>query len=543
MKEILNFIDEGIQLCLFINNGNLVYGKRLDDKISYDITDNQRELIKNVFYSLLPSNIIKDLGYIKYNNKSIKHLYDLNNNYHIFYEDNYQITEDILNLNSLFNNQEEYLASYNKKNSFKRSESRYTRRRVKIKDKVIPVLVLSTSLILMTLLSIEGIKRIDFSIQNYKENELVSKYQDNDVKLEDIIQFINSNPNLTNEEKEFFLSCPEYFQDNLEYFDYYTLVNNLSNIYINYINDPSNDGFSGDYTYYGKNKNRIRIYESTDFTNCKKSALSHEYLHSFTNHSLQDNYFYEIVNVIFNNEYFGSDSELFYDSSYPTLRKYFYIIAEIIDPNILRQYHANNDINYLIEELIKIIPDRDLATNLFLNIDFIFRIDLLKETDPIEYEKYKEEYKLKKQEVDNLLKQYYEIKYQSSIENNINVFYWFNQNVAVTKIAAELNLDRTAILNADNFTAIKQFKKVFNKDDNDNDNLILYIPNGYKEVEKIYTLEEVLNGETGFLYKTEEEIDLPKLPDGRYLGVVYLPSTYLDYQVPYEFSKELTGHI
>ena len=115
--------------------------------------------------------------------------------------------------------------------------------------------------------------------------------------------------------------------------------------------------------------------------------------------------------------------------------------------------------------------------------------------------------------------------------------------MAVTKIAAELNLDRTAILNADNFTAIKQFKKVFNKDDNDNDNLILYIPNGYKEVEKIYTLEEVLNGETGFLYKTEEEIDLPKLPDGRYLGVVYLPSTYLDYQVPYEFSKELTGHI
>ena len=541
MKEILNFIDEGIQLCLFINNGNLVYGKRIDDNISYDITESQSELIKSVFYNILPSNDIKDLGYLKYGEKNINHLYDLKTHFHIFYEDNYQITKDVLKLSYLFNNQEEYITLFKEKNSFQRSESRYTRRRVKVKDKIISVLVLGTVIVSSSLILLGYIDKASILIRDYQDEKRTIAYQEFDLKLEDIYNAINTNSNLTVEEKEFLLSYPKYFQDNLEYFDYYTVTNNLSNLYIKYVNEKSENGVYGDYTYSGHEKHRIRIYETTDFNNSPKKALTHEFLHSFTKQTEDDNYFYEIVNAVFNNEYFGNPSELFYDNSYQPLRKYFYIIAEIIDPNVLRQYHANNDLNYLIEELIKIIPDRDLAVKVFLNIDSLMHIDLLKESDPLEYEKYKEEYKLKKQEVDNLLKQYYETKYQSSIENNINVFYWFNPNVAVTKIAADLNLDRESIINADKFATLKQCKKIFNKDGNDN--LILSIPNSYHEAEKIYTLEEVLNGETGFLYKTEEGIDLPKLPDGRYLGVIHLPSTYHDYQVPYEFSKDSKSHI
>jgi len=528
MKEILKFKDLGILYSLKVDNNELIYQKNENGNISTNLNKDEIKLINTIFFNLIPSQNIKNLGYINYNNKKINHLYDLNNSFHIFYENEKDITEDCLTLNDIFNNQEEYLAL---KETNSNNNSKYTKRKVKVGKKVISVLVLSTFILTTSVFYIKGIHNLVSLISNHikehKYYEEVEKYQDRQLTVEEIIASINNNPQLTQEEKEFFLSAKNFFNDNIEYFDYYTVIDNLNNLHIEYIKEESkNPGQYEDFTYTQDAKGRIRVYKSTNFSDAPKYALSHGFLHAFTKMSNTDNYFYEGLHVLINNEYFGNS---FYDNGYKVLKNYVYIICELINPEVLRQYHAHNDIKYLIDALTKIIPDENMAITLLTDIDFICEAEILRNSSQEKYNKLKAEYSLKTNEIDILLKKYYQAKFQISPEEDLYAFFCFNPLNACTKIASELDFSLNAFRKADEFTIIKQYKKIFNK--TGYDNLVLSLCDEVKEVPKLYTLDDLLNGETDFLYRTKDEINLPQVTEGLYQGIAYEPNHYIDYEV------------
>ena len=534
MREILKFEDNNILFSLDIKEGRLFYQKKENDIIYSDLKNEEINFINDVFSCLMPSSNIKDLGIIKCNSKEINHLYDLDNKYHLFFEGEKEVTKDCLQLNYIFNNQEEYVNNYNYDRNY---SSKFVKRRVIIGKKVLSVVVSSAFLLTSSLFFIKGGQKIINFVESYRYNQKVEEYSNRQIEINEIINAINDNKNLTDVEKEFFLSCRDFFEDNIEYFDYYTVLDYLKRLRIEYIPDKQNSNVYGEFTATGSNRGLIKIYNATSFEDSDKYILSHEFLHVFTKYSNDNNSIYEGLNVLLNNEYFGVNNIL-YDSGYPSLRKYIYILSELIDPNTLKQYHADNDINYLKNSLIEIIPDENMALDLLLNIDFIYKCNELKNTDLTAYLKLEEEYNMKNKEVINSLKTYYEIKYKTLITEDLNIYFWFNPQNACAKIACELELDRNCILQADKFTKIKQFKKIFNK--NGSDNLILSICDELKEVPKNYTLEEVLNGDTGFLYRTKEEIDLKEVSDGVYQGTNYEPINYIDYEVIPSYKKDIS---
>jgi len=530
MKKILEFNYKDKKLVLFINKSNLIYQKVKKGVLTNNLEKDELELINKVLIKLIPSKNIKNLGYIKYDNKKINYLYDLDNNFYIFHEDN-KITLDCLVLNKIFNNQDEYLVLKDEEDS---KDLDFIRRNVKVGKLVLSVLISSSLLLSSSMIWIKGgqkvINLIDYYKAEYAYQEGVLEYNDRQIELDEIINAINNNVNLTNEEKKFFLSKSKFFIDNLEYFDYYTVIDNLKRLKIQYI-EETKGGTYGEFTVNGNNRGLIKIYGVTSFKDTSKYALSHEFLHAFTKYNLVDNYFYEILNVVLNNEYFGDDTNL-YDNGYEVLREYFYIMAELVDARVLRKYHANNDINYLKNDLIEIIPDFDMATDLLNNLNIICKIEMLKNTDYSKYLKLEQELKMKKQQVMTSLKTYYEVKYQTSIENDLNILFWFDYSKCSVEIANKLNFDDNTLRCVDDYVRIKQFKKIFNK--TGNDNLVLSLASKVEENTRNYTLDELL----GTYFKRKEDINLPMNPDGTYVGVTYKPISYIDYEVT-SFKHEL----
>lgn len=540
MKEILKFKNLEYEYGLFLDNHELKYKKIVKENIYEDVSNQEKELINKVLFELLPSNNIKDLGYIKYGNKKIKHLYDFSNRFHIFHE-NENITRECLKLNYLFNNQEDYIYMLKcHKNYMKRSESRYIKRNVKIGKKVISVLTASTFLLAMSIGIIKGASKVEYNNKNnYKEIDL--EYSDRKLEISEIINAINNNSNLTREEKDFFLSNFEFFYDNLEYLDYYAVLDNLNHLHIEYIEDECDQiGVYGDFTYNGIDKGRIRIYEASSFKDTKKYALSHEFLHAFTKNYYDYNYIYEAIHVLFNNEYFGKN-QILYDSAYEILLKKTYILCELIDEDTLRKYHADNNTNYLVDGLMKIIPNQDMAIKLITDMDAICRIEMKQTQNSDEYYAYQEEILEKEREIEKILKIYYETKYKISIYEDNYIYYLFDSKVGATKIASKLNLSLEAFKLADELTRVKQYKKIFNK--TGNDSLILAFCSETKEVIKPYTLESVLNGDTGRLYRNKEEINFKTNENGLYLVPVHEPINYIDYEVLSINEKEVNKTI
>lgn len=171
-----------------------------------------------------------------------------------------------------------------------------------------------------------------------------------------------------------------------------------------------------------------------------------------------------------------------------------------------------------------------MALNLFNDLDFICRVSVLKNKDIEKYNSLLNEYNLKEKEINNYLKEYYETKYNTSIYENDYIYFLFDNRVACSKIASELNLDFNTFLLADSETKVLQYKKIFNKDNNNSNNLILSICNESRLVLKKYTLESLLNGDNNHLYKSVDDIDL-EYRDGYYYEYVYEPISYINYEV------------
>lgn len=417
MNPLIKFENNNKIYCVELNNKELRYFYIKDNKKIYNLSLKEKELIDYVLDSVTPSNnFIKIMNY-KLNNKEYKVYLDNNTNLKIFKP--IPNHNDSIILNKIFNNMEEYVASIKKpKGSLPiRDDTPYFKRIIKYGTKF---MVVNVSSILATIMLVSVIaspapayKARDF-IQNLTYNDIA--YTSNISNEELLLRFsqaIESNSNLTDEEKEYFLTLKYAILDNKQYINIYYIEDVLKSLRIEYHQEKSKS-FEG---LYNPTTNTIVFNGSSCFKDVELSTISHEFFHSITERKLLSNntFLTETINTIFNEEY----SHVQDDNLYKNYTKYTYSLMEIIGSEPLKRYHGYEDIDYIITPLCQIINDRSKAKKLLELMDDYKRI-----FDAFRYEEINETEGLENlKNIDIMIKQelgeYYQKKYGIQMEQDL----------------------------------------------------------------------------------------------------------------------------
>lgn len=376
MKEILKFLYNGKMLSLVDYQG-LKCGVYVEDKIEFTVTEEEKLVILRIFQSVLPTNDVVDLGSFNYNYKNFRHFMDRNKGLSVFYEvkDNVLVapsSQDIKVLNLIFNHQDECVKE---NRGIRLSDSKYYKRIVRFGTKMVIVFVSSALALNLYCNMLPKVVNESFD-EAISYTEQYDSYSV-DEKVNVIISTIKSNPNLTQEEKNFFLSCPDFFLDNIDYFRLEEVINHLKALKVVYVSSSRFGGPMGEYIIVGLDKGIIKIYNATSFNDAPKSVLSHEFLHVFTSY---ENYsygygYYELVNTIINNKYFGAihkkvDNDI-YDEGYSWLISYAEILNEVLGETVVKNYYATADPEIVVSCLEQIIPGKERAIKLLKYFDII----------------------------------------------------------------------------------------------------------------------------------------------------------------------------
>lgn len=467
MKELLKFNHNGIELCLLRLNGKLQFAKKTRGELSFNLTREERMLLLNVVTSFIPTDNLITLYNLKKDGKKFKHLFDKKRNWHLFYE--YKGTDlvmpsqsDLIAFNKMFNSQD--VVSYSNGPDNKSSDSNFIKRIIRFGKKNVIVMVAAAITFTIGLNSIkqnteESSYTISYDeiadlIQSQKEiiesssinideindvdsEEQIAESLPEDIfedefedetkydsyttseKAELIIETIKNNPNIKEEEKQFFLSAPQFFYDNVEYMNLPYVLESMKNLKIEYIPEShTNPNIAGTYSYGGEDKYTIKIYNTTCFSDAYKPNLSHEFLHAFTYHVLNSRArgIHELTNVMMNNDYFGPIYWIRpYDEAYDSTIRYAHLLTEIIGVDTMRTYALREDSDLLYNALMEIYPDEDKINNIIEGLSAT-TYSSINEMDP-------EIYKELIENVDQGLLFFYEKKYQKKIDENDYMFY------------------------------------------------------------------------------------------------------------------------
>ncbi len=430
--KILKFNWFAKELFINLENNKLQKGKVENAIINYDLSKEESNIIDIVFKQIASNNYIH-LKDISYNNNSFAHLLN-SNNLNIFFEikdKHYDIPNeaDLKILNFIYNNQERY-------SSFKLSDLKeydFYQRIVKIGKKAIPVLIAANIAFTMG-----GNLVAEASVGDYEEYyNSINNVEEITLTYNDIVNLVNTNPNLSNEEKNVILSCKEYFNDNLAYLDHNHISNMLKNLKIAYKQEDNGSikGLYNDETY------QITIYNSTSFNDANISVLTHEISHALAipphayNQKSYGQNLIEALNVIVNNEYFGQNKE--YDISYPTIISYAKIMAEIIEPEVLKQAFFKTDISLIENYLVNIINDEAFVKDLLTAINTNVNINNTLLNNSLDEQEKNNLLNLAQENnklILNNLKLIYETKTNESIESNEEIMYWYNKEILLDEL-------------------------------------------------------------------------------------------------------------
>lgn len=466
MIEIFKFNYNGFLYRFSLKNNKLIYSKEKDNKVYYSFNECEYNIFNQILKKLIPTNKTVNLSKVYYNDKFFYHKYDIINDYHLFSNiDNTQINlNEIQYLNYKYN-QEEFEFAKDKDTNNKNNK---IKRIIKIRNYTATIiLIVELNALGLVLLSNISPKFEDHLIQTI-DTISIDKYDSIDENA--IKACINSNSNLNDKEKEFFLSFDEFFDKDNNYFDADNLYHNLSTFKINY-NKEKNKNNAGTWNFIN---GIINIYDATNFNDADKSTLRHEFFHMFTNNHLRSSlgkYFYETTNSLINNEFAHKNpNDGNYDFGYGMLHNYVRFIFELINDqnkNISNQYHANPRITLIVDELVKIIPDEDKAYNLIYLIDEFYDSyqDYVKKYySDIDYKKEMDKYYNIKENLETLLKKYYSKKYDVPLEDNLYMQYLLDKYVIIDYL-----INNNIILLPKNyFGEIEKYKTYF-LDNNDND--------------------------------------------------------------------------
>ena len=451
--KLFEFEDNNKTYLVYVKDNTLMFGYYKDFEILNDLSLEELKNIKNI-YTLLVGNkndLIK-LSSSKINNSLITFFYNPNNHLYSFYEnkDEKLVKPDsnlIKKLNYLYNHHEGVL--YSKEKKYAKEE--FYKIILKKGTKYITVSV-TAGLILSYLPAMPGnntLFKIDYSLDNlYKDPNII--YDNSSYSFSDVKTSIDSNPNLTDEEKEFLYGLEDEINENINYIDIKKLCSNMHNLTINYNseNKLANNkkdvlidyNIAGSYTYMGINKGNIDLYDNlfnhtTCFTDSDKTTLIHEVNHVVNNKSpllsipgiqgnvvgstyavfdVETNIMHEMVNELFSREYangFNVDDTF---NGYNDLMPVMYALAEIIDEDTLRRYKYNSD-DYYLNNYFKSIGVEDYYIySLYKDLNLVYSNTLNND-----------EIALNKQEIYNIICYMYEKKYNMNMENDLVMLSYF----------------------------------------------------------------------------------------------------------------------
>lgn len=554
MKEILKFRIQDIEYCVFKHQSSFLCGKRIKNKL-FGVDLKERNLIQQVVRKIFSTQKITFLECLYRKEKTFVHFVNASG-FSFFYQlknNSYKIPslEDQEELNYLFNHQSCYLASTS---VGKEKIANCFERIVRVGKLVLVVSIACCCTFLLKgdqivlddtindeVIDVENLENAlketdvenafpqvnealtDASVQAPSfETEVLEQ-----LSLEDIQLLLNSNNKLSFEEKALFLMSPDLFLDNLSFYDTKTLVDRLTNLYVIYEPGFSEDGSQAKFFHEGPYKNAMVVYGAKDFQSANHRMMHHEFCHSLTNYDGMDYGvgLYEILNVMMNNEYFGAAAGVYpndlYDRTYSWLRNEMYFLSEILDVDVLRKYHANANPKIIMDALMEIVPNEEMARRFFADFDFInlYHRNLLSES-----EDYTLTYEEKRRDLLELLTFYYQTKYQKTVQDNLVLMFYLDPEGVLSSVKESVKMDQYSKEEFEHLTHVSRYKNYLNNSYMEGNDLVLDVCTKMDAEYAYYSLETLLEDPDGFA--TEEEIPYPKAENGMYEVVYYLPSSY-----------------
>lgn len=462
------------------NNGKYLVGRLNKGKVSFKFNNEEKILIKEVIKRIIPVNDGVKLVPVTVNGNKYDIRFDRSTNVFMFSPE--PNTNDLSILNNIFNNQhlEVYLGFIDKNNAYIKRFIKLGKKTLLVllsssillsttscmkndieeqldndidieyeevldnieDDKLINIIEEEPNIEIEVIdeLDQDYLEEVQNSLDNNVKEEKVEEVQENfdnnikeDVELEEIgdkednfdfskiEEAINSNPNLSEEEKNVVLSCPEIFEDGYGYYNNDNLMEKLKSFQIKYINEI-NGTTGGTYNLYD---NVIKIYKTDRFSYEYNSVLTHEFCHLIQDTNTPDfidfswsAFLLEGVNVITNNEYYGNGSKS-YDNAYPFNVKCVKSLCEILGSDVIKEYNYYLNADKIIESLTLLDNNYEKAATLIDYLNTYWSLYL--GNDSIEYD-------IKDIEdiITNELSYYYEIKFNRSVDDDLIMLYYLD---------------------------------------------------------------------------------------------------------------------
>jgi hypothetical protein len=332
---------------------------------------------KRIFISTDPENHV-ELGYTIYRKKLFKILYDKSSKLKFFYEvkdgkDYFPSEEDSRELFKIHNPINNYQEDSSEQNTGKKN---------KLKKKLVDILFVIEAVVFgasigttagilfdkyvlpeTPVTEIVSVEKYDSPSYYGEIGETVSKGEFSEERL---LKTLKDNPNLSDAERKIFEAKIPILKKYQKYAHFTNIENKFATVKIEYILQPPPEDI-GVSAYYNRNDNIIVIYYCTSIDDCSLSSFSHEAEHLITepHESLGNgNYEASTENINFEQEY----SESFSYTEECLIQR---ILLQIIPPEMVAADHFSGDPSYIIDELDKIIPSKELASQLLHAIDSV----------------------------------------------------------------------------------------------------------------------------------------------------------------------------
>lgn len=395
-EPIVVFNNEGNKYGIISVDGTILFFKYENNKIHLELDDDELTLVYRVFKSLqVNEDKSLNLGIKKINNKDFEILYDPNSRLYYWYQiingkRYYTQDEDSIMLNFKYNHMP-FVAYNGDIFDWKEEEQRIDQQQKNQRKKVIKrifknganIIILSVSAasiyLNLTDSSLASVMSKYYRVvpnvqQAEKENlwgdfyGIFDQYEKRPYDFQEIAKAIDGNKKLSDEEKEFIKNLKFYFDENHNYMDIDEIISRLQDLEIEYNPNPcKNNRITGEYRY---DTDKITLYNSDNYKNCKKIVLMHELMHVtqvYNTNKLTLELSNELatreaarrlndMGLMADSEKLKNDFDKYtlYGAGYNPCMSVEYLLANILSTETIKQFQNYTDELILINELEKI---------------------------------------------------------------------------------------------------------------------------------------------------------------------------------------------
>lgn len=433
MKIILKFNFNEKEYCIFEKNNTFQYGYIENNEIKTNLSSIDKDIINLVLYKIKPSN--KRIFY----NKII-----LNNTIYYIYIDpktrlkSFEPKDNIKDLTILNNHYNNLSLNDYTTGNHRKKPNKFVKIMTSIGNSFITVMLLS-SIAITTYLDIIYDKVYDMDYYQLLESQItysISKNISTNPSNEEIKTLIEDalsrNKHLNEKEKNIILEHLEIFYDNKENIDFENVYINLVNMEIKYLNENVLEENPNIKATWDHSTMKMTIGNANSIDDIDIYIFTHEFCHAITKYNNMAKSITEALNSEVNSYYFAEDT------SYYNVKRYMKALERIIGKEPLKKYYCIADINIIIDELTKIIDDKDKAICFLETLEDYYRLCYKNYISDHNNEKLKDQTSLT---IKNYIKEYYTAKYNKDMSQDLLMSYYINNLSLEEKIRCALNLN------------------------------------------------------------------------------------------------------